>query len=55
MEEDLLPAMIHFTIRNYFPEIWTAHRGDEVAKDSKSAAARDMYMDWFKEVGQTYG
>jgi hypothetical protein len=54
MEGELLPAMINFTIRSYFPEIWAAHRGDDlVLRPAGSTAVQDMYLDWFKEVSVT--
>jgi hypothetical protein len=28
LEAELLPRMLDFTIRSYFPDIWRAHLGD---------------------------
>lgn len=42
--------MVNFTIRSYFPDIWAAHRGDQIALQAGSSAVQDMYLDWYKEV-----
>eukprot|EP00983_Pelagomonas_calceolata_P077038 1153694-Pelagomonas_calceolata.AAC.5 len=30
LEADMLPTMLHFTIKNYFPDIWSEHNACEV-------------------------
>ena len=62
LEHELLPTLIHFTIKTYFPAIWAEHRGDDLLPRSTAAAAGsstdgtgstavyNMYLDWFKEV-----
>lgn len=33
----MLPAMLHHTIRTYFPHIWAAHDGDEAVAAAAAA------------------
>jgi hypothetical protein len=53
LEAALLPRMLRFTIRQYFPELWEAHNGDALASShpaGNEAAWHPLYAAWLAEV-----
>ncbi|KAF5829214.1 hypothetical protein DUNSADRAFT_16406 [Dunaliella salina] len=50
LEAEMLPTMLHFTIKNYFPEIWAEHNGDQL----QSSHPQGNEPEWHKLYGAWY-
>eukprot|EP00197_Chlamydomonas_leiostraca_P006379 CAMPEP_0202866778 /NCGR_PEP_ID=MMETSP1391-20130828/8355_1 /ASSEMBLY_ACC=CAM_ASM_000867 /TAXON_ID=1034604 /ORGANISM="Chlamydomonas leiostraca, Strain SAG 11-49" /LENGTH=630 /DNA_ID=CAMNT_0049546761 /DNA_START=152 /DNA_END=2041 /DNA_ORIENTATION=+ len=52
-EAEMLPAMLHHTIRTYYPHLWAEHGGDALAASHRAGnedAWHPLYRAWFGEV-----
>ena len=50
MQHEMLPGMLRYTIKSFFPAIWSLHGGDSLPEDSNAPTWQEMYLDFFKEV-----
>jgi len=53
LEADMLPTMLHFTIKNYFPDIWSEHNGDQLQSSHPQGNEPEwhkLYGAWYREV-----
>ncbi len=39
LEHELLPGLLNYTIRHFFPEIWMAHNGDGLTRPTATDGA----------------
>jgi hypothetical protein len=56
LDKDMLPGMLRATISTYFPALWEAHGGDQLAQqfpEGNEAGWHPLYRDWMVEVRRT--